>query len=164
MAEQTPLSDYPFIAYMERTRRYYRAQGFDSDYTWAHHTHSPFTRLAKPLSESRVTLVTTAVPEPEIPKPVRRASSHLFTETPDKFDTDELSWDKDSTHTDDRQSYFPLEILETLVAEGMLGQLADHYHFVPTQYSQRATIEEDAPQIARACLEDGVDVAILIPI
>lgn len=156
------MTDY--IPYMERTRHYYRAQGFTQDYEWAHHEDAPFTRLTKPLSDCRVTLVTTAVPHPEIPKMIRRAESLPFAALPVKFETSELSWDKDSTHTDDRQSFFPVEILQQLADEGMIGGLADRYHFVPTQYSQRATIDEDAPQIADACQQDEVDIALLIPL
>ena len=152
------------IPYMERTRRYYRAQGFKKDYEWAHHERSPFTRLTKPLSDCRVTIVTTAVPNPKIPKMIRRAESLLFADAPDRFETSELSWDKDSTHTDDRQSFFPIEILHQLVTKGMIGDVADRYHFVPTQYSQRATTDEDAPQIADACQQDEVDIALLIPL
>jgi D-proline reductase (dithiol) PrdB len=153
-----------FIPYMERTRLYYRAQGFEKDYVWASHEETPFTPLAKPLPECTVTLVTTAVAHPDIPKPVRKAESIPFSEVPDSFLTDELSWDKETTHTDDRESYFPVESLNALTDEGVIGSLAKHFHFVPTQYSHRATKEEDAPAIAAACRKDGVDIALLVPI
>ena len=83
---------------------------------------------------------------------------------PEHFDTSELAWDKDSTHTKDRQSYFPLEVLQQLAAEKMILDLAPRYHFVPTQYSHRATIEDDAPAISAACIEDQVDIALLVPL
>ena len=153
-----------FIPYMERTRLYYRAQGFKRDYIWATHEDTPFLRLQKPLTECRVTVVTTAVTHPEIPKPVRTAESIAFTEAPEKFLTDELSWDKETTHMNDRESYFPLETLEALDKENHIGSLATRFHFVPTQYSHRATRDEDAPAIATACLEDEVDIALLVPI
>ncbi len=152
------------IEYMERTRLYYRAQGFPKDYDWAHFDETPFHRTGKPLSECRITVVTTAVPEPEIPKPIRAASSHSFSNVPEHFDTSELSWDKETTHTDDRQSYFPVEVLNELAHEGMIKDLAPRFHFVPTQYSHRATTSEDAPAIVRACIEDEVDIALLVPL
>ena len=49
------------IPYMQRTRDYYQALGF-SPYRWAHFAEVPFTPPAKPLAESRVTLITTAAP------------------------------------------------------------------------------------------------------
>ncbi len=153
-----------FIPYMERTRLYYRAQGFARDYKWAEHSSTPFHKLEKALPECNVTVVTTAVTHDDVPKPVRTAEHIPFEEVPDSFLTSELSWDKETTHTDDRQSYFPLEVLQKLVAEGVIGSIASRYHFVPTQYSHRLTSEEDAPAIARACIEDSVDIALLVPI
>ena len=152
------------IDYIERTRQYYRAQGFEKDYVWAHHQDTPFTRLARPLAKCRVTIVTTAVSNPQIPKPTRAAESISFADLPERLDTSEVSWDKETTHTDDRRSYFPLEDLKKLAEEGVIGDLAPRYHFVPTQYSHRATTEEDAPAIAAACIEDEVDIAILVPL
>ena len=153
-----------FIEYMQRTRLYYRAQGFDNDYVWAHFDETPFHRLTKSLADCRVTVVTTAVTHSEIPKPSRKAESILFTDAPDRFETSELAWDKVTTHTDDRQSYFPLEVLRQLINERKISSLAPHYFFVPTQYSHRATITEDAPSISAACLEDEVDIALLVPL
>ena len=48
------------VQYMERTRQYYRAMGYEKDYVWAHNEDAPFMPLKKPLSESRVALITTA--------------------------------------------------------------------------------------------------------
>src|SRR5215470_7497913 len=48
------------IGYMERTRLYYRALGYDNDYAWAHFPEVPFTPLGRPLAETRIGLVTTA--------------------------------------------------------------------------------------------------------
>lgn len=47
---------------MERTRLHYRALGYEQDYVWAHYVDVPFARLAKPLAECRIALVTTASP------------------------------------------------------------------------------------------------------
>ena len=153
-----------FVQYMERTRLFYRAQGFKRDYVWAHFNESPFHKLNKPLDECRVTVVTTAVTNGDIPKPVRTAESIPFLHTPKEFLTSELAWDKQTTHTRDRQSFFPIEVLRELVSTKTIGSIANRYHFVPTQYSHRATISEDAPAISQACIEDEVDVAIMIPL
>ena len=153
-----------FVPYMQRTRDYYRAQGFARDYVWAQNEATPFHRLAKPLSDCKLTLVTTAVPDPSLPMSARLPASLPFAEAPKAFDTQDLSWDKDNTHTDDRQSYFPLEVLTRLAGEGVIGALAEKFHFVPTQYSQRLTLDEDAPQIADACVADQIDLALLVPL
>ncbi|MBD3648231.1 MAG: hypothetical protein HUJ31_12450 [Pseudomonadales bacterium] len=153
------------VGYMQRTRDFYRAQGFEQDYVWAHNAEIPFTKPAKPLSECTVTVVTTAVPDPgAAPKAIREAGSYEFARAPDAFDTSELAWDMETTHTKDRGSYFPLEALERLVSEGYIGKLSSRYHFVPTEYSQRLTLTKDAPATLKACQDDEVDVAILVPL
>ena len=50
------------ISYMARTRAYYLALGYNNPYEWAHFDEVPFTRLAQPLADSRITLITTAAP------------------------------------------------------------------------------------------------------
>jgi len=35
---------------------------------------------------------------------------------------------------------------------------------VPTDYSQRRTIEQDAPEVLARCREDAADVALLVPL
>ena len=61
----TPL---PPIAYMDRTRAWYLALGYDNPYQWAHHDDAPFTPLRRPLAQSTVALVTTAAPyRPDLP-------------------------------------------------------------------------------------------------
>jgi D-proline reductase (dithiol) PrdB len=158
------MKDQEFVLYMERTRLFYRAQGFEKDYAWAHFEATPFSKPEKRLEDCVVTIVTTAVAHPEIPKPIRKAESIPFTETPARFDTSELSWDKETTHTDDRQSYFPLEVLNKLADQGVIKSVSRRFHFVPTQYSHKVTSFDDAPSIANACREDEVDIALLIPL
>jgi D-proline reductase (dithiol) PrdB len=151
------------IKYIDRTRAFYSAQDF-TPYNYAHHESSPFHRLQKPLSECRVAIVLTAVTNGETPKNLRGAESHSVNDAPENFRTDELSWDKITTHTDDRQSFFPLEVLQSLENEGVISSLAPRYHFVPTEYSQRNTRENDAPAIRDACINDEVDIVLLIPL
>ena len=54
-------ADVP-IKYMDRTRHYYRALGYTQDYIWATFDDVPFSQPAKPLSEMRIVLITTASP------------------------------------------------------------------------------------------------------
>jgi hypothetical protein len=42
-------------------------------------------------------------------------------------------------------------------------RLAPRFHGVPTNRSQERTIEVDAPEILKRCLEDRADCAILVP-
>jgi hypothetical protein len=160
MAEDEP------VRYIERTRDYYRAQGFDEAYRWAHFEDVPFTRLRKPLSETVVTLVTTAM-LPWDGEPDERPLPHVYSlptaDPPTSLYTDSRSWHKGATHTDDLDSYFPVHRLQELAAEGRV-RLAPRVHGIPTEYSQRATLEEDSPELLRRCREDGVDAAVLVPL
>ena len=48
------------IPYRKRIRDYYVGLGYGAPYKWAHYDDVPFTPLKKPLSQSKVTLITTA--------------------------------------------------------------------------------------------------------
>ena len=50
------------VRYMERTRDYYAAHGYDKPYEWAHFNDIPFAPLNKTLATSTVTIVTTSMP------------------------------------------------------------------------------------------------------
>ena len=80
------------------------------------------------------------------------------------FLNEDLSWDKETTHMADRRSYFPLEYLKVGVKNGLIGSLSTRFYFAPTQYSQRLTIEQDAPAIVRFAQEDALDGVVLVPI
>jgi D-proline reductase (dithiol) PrdB len=159
-----------FVSYIDRTRDYYAAQGYERPYVWARNTEAPFTPLAKPLARSRVTVITTASPWRD-DKPVEgvlRGGKQVWSgETatpPARLYTDDLAWDKEATHTRDVESFLPLARLAELVAAGRIGSLAARFHGVPTDYSQRRTLEQDAPEILARCHEDAADVALLVPL
>ena len=49
-----------FVSYIDKSREYYLARGYANPYRWARHDDAPFAPLAKPLSRSRVALISTA--------------------------------------------------------------------------------------------------------
>lgn len=149
---------------MERTRRYYEAQGFEKSYVWAHFDEVPFTPLTRPLAESTITILTTSSLYDRKPTDAREVASGLLAQPPDKLFGNDLSWHKKATHLDDLNSFFPIEHLAALVASGRLGRLAERFHCLPTSYSQRETLTEDAPEVLRRCRQDGVDVALMVPL
>ena len=158
------------ISYIDRTREYYHALGYAKPYVWARHTDAAFAALAKPLTQSRLALVTTASPWREDQAadgalPSRKEVWSGSTEVPPaRLHTDDLAWDKVSTHTHDVESFLPIRRLQAAVAEGRIARLAARFHGVPTTYSQRRTIELDAPEILARCREDEVDIALLVPL
>ena len=152
------------IGYMERTRRYYEAQGFEKAYAWAHFDDIPFTPLRRPVSESTLVLITTMALYDRGASDVRHVASCSTREPPARLCGDDLSWDRTATHLNDRESYFPINMLNDLVRRGRIGALAGRFHCAPTEYSQRRTREADAPEILKRCRQDSADLALLVPI
>ena len=167
MDPHTDGGDTKPVGYMERTRLYYRALGYSNDYAWSHHDDAPFATLKRPLAESKLTVITTASP-PGGPRNgnqrLKEVWSEHFEQAPADLNTEFSAWDKEATHTRDRESYLPVLALQELVAAGRIGSLTTQFHGVPTTYSQRQTIEQDAPEIARRCRSDGSDAALLVPL
>ncbi len=163
------------IPYVERSRSYYLAQGYDNPYNWAQHDDVPFAPLKKPLSQTRLGLVTTAAPfQPELADqgpgaPYNaEAKFHRVYSLPTAVRPDlrisHVGYDRKHTYADDQDAYFPLPHLQALQAEGRIGSLTARFHAAPTTRSQRTTIEQDAPAILARLREDGAEAAVLVPI
>jgi len=54
--------------------------------------------------------------------------------------------------------------LQELQAAGRIGSLAPTAYGVYNAYSQGKTLGTDAPEVLRGCREEGVDVALLVPV
>jgi D-proline reductase (dithiol) PrdB len=157
-----------YVSYIDKSREYYQAQGFEQAYRWAAFDDVPFSRLAKPLSECNVAVVTTSFLHHHdsawgAPASNKVVYHHPVGEAPDRMFTADLSWDKQATHTDDTETFLPLSRLVELAAEGVIGSVNHRFFGVPTEYSQRKT-GLDAEAIANWCAEDGVDIALLVPL
>lgn len=168
-----PDDDAP-IAYIQRTRDYYRALGFDNAYRWAQFDDVPFARLARPLAQSCVALVTTAAPYrpgcgDQGPGAPYNSAAKFYTVYSGEAVGDpdvrisHIAYDRTHTSADDVNTYFPLKRLREAAASGRIGRVARRFHGLPTTRSQRTSIEVDAPELLRRCREDGVDAAILVP-
>lgn len=109
------------IGYMERTRHYYRALGYTRDYVWATFDEVPFVRPSKPLSQLRVALITTA--SPPLSNGSKQVWSGATSPPPTTLFTANVAWDKESTHTEDRESFLPIAAASALAAEGIFAGL-----------------------------------------
>jgi D-proline reductase (dithiol) PrdB len=152
-----------FVSYIDKSREYYSAQGFANPYRWASNNDAPFRPLAKPLSQSRVAIVTTALPTAD-DQPSDAAPYAFPAFPPPKLFTMQRSWDKEATHTDDLDSFAPINRLREAAERGRIGSDAPRLYGIPNEYSQRKTIESDAPALLRLLQEDSVDVALLVPL
>lgn len=151
-----------YVSYIDKSRNYYAAQGFDVPYAWASHQDAPFAPLSKPLNECRIGIVSTADKAPiDAPRATKQFAAPLSEAT--SLKTDKF-WDRDATHTDDPETYLPVNRVAELVEAGVIGSLSPRFYAPATDYSARKTITEDAPEIERWMREDEVDVALLVPL
>jgi D-proline reductase (dithiol) PrdB len=168
-----PDDDSP-IAYMKRTREWYLALGYGNPYRWAHYSEVPFRPLSKPLSECTATIVTTAAlfqpgKAAQEPGAAYNSGAKFYavysgdTGTDHDLRIDHVAIDFKHTTMEDSRSWFPLAAMRRALAQGRIGALARRFHGVPTHRSQRVTIDEYCPQTVSRCVEDGVDVAVLVP-
>ncbi len=165
-----------YVRYIDRVRNYYLSEGYPKPYVWAHFEDVPFTALKKPLSECRAALVSTSDVHARNPdaggeqvnpseKCMVGGSYCIDTATPaERLFSRQEHYDKYATHLDDVNSYFPVSRLLEKVEQGVLGSMAPRCHGVYTSYSQRKTMETDAPEVLRRLTEDEVDLAVLTPV
>lgn len=170
MAERADreVSHRSYVSYIDKSRVYYEAHGYEQPYRWAAFDSVPFTPLTTPLAEANVAVVTTSFLHHHdsqfgAPATSKQVYAHPVDEAPDRMFTDDLSWDKGATHTNDTESFLPLRSLRALADDGRIGSLNHRFFGVPTEYSQRRT-GLDAEQVGEWCAEDGVDLAVLVPL
>jgi len=163
----------PYVPYIERTRTYYATLGYPA-YEWAKFDEVPFAPLRKTLPASRLALITTAAPFREElgdqgPGAAYNASAKFFrvyttdAMPPPNLRISHLGYDRKHSTAEDPNSWLPLEQLQVAVADGRLGSLAEQLIGVPTNRSQRATLEQDAEDALAACMELEADIALLVP-
>ena len=135
---------------------------------------APCRSLAKPLSESRFALVTTA----GLRTPDQRDFDHSdkrgdpsFREIPNTIETSLLieshrsySFDHEGIRADANLA-FPLDRFRELEKQGVIGELNHrHFSFMGSIVGPRRLIEGTAPQVARMLAEDRVDAVFLTPV
>jgi hypothetical protein len=130
--------------------------------------------LGKPLSRSRIAIVTTAAPyQPgkgdQGPRAPYNGAAKFYevysgdaSEDPD-LRISHVAIDRAHTTGEDMGAYFPLAELRRRATAGRIGSQAPRFHGAPTNRSHRTTIEVDCPEIVARCKEDGVDAALLVP-
>src|SRR5262245_14662083 len=162
------------IPYLQRIRSYYQALGYGAPYRWAHYAEVPFHPLAKPLSQCRLTIITTAAPfQPDKgdqgPGAPYNSAAKFFTVYSGDTTLDHdlrishIAIDRAHTTAEDPGTYFPLPALREAAERGRVGRVAPRFHGLPTNRSHRTTLEVDCPEVLARCRADGVDAAILVP-
>ncbi len=162
-----------YVRYIDKTREYYRREGYEKPYRWAHFEDAPFTPLKKPLAESRLVLISTSEiarhSDSDQRTPLEKGELgnvySIPSDTPlEDLYSHSLSFDKHATSLDDVNAFFPITRLQEMAAEGRIGSVAPRAIALYNAYSQRRTREVDAPEVLAQCRADAVDVALLVPV
>lgn len=161
-----------YVRYIDKTRDYYLSKGYPRPYQWAHFEDVPFAALSKPLSESRVVLISTSEiaelgsEEPDIEGHQSAGGVYsIASDVPaERLFSRTRSYDRGATSIDDVGAFYPTTWLHEAVESGRINSLTSRFHGVYNTYSQRHTRERDCPEVLRRCREDGADVAVLTSI
>jgi hypothetical protein len=178
MADKMDGLDFPVdydlpIRYLDRIRTYYQTLGFGKPYRWAQYIDVPFTPLTKPLSESQITLITTAAPyQPDKgdqgPGAPYNAAAKFYEVYSDSTDGEpdvrisHIGIDRKHTTAEDINTWFPLKQLKRLQTEGRIAKVADRFHGAPTNRSQKTTIEQDCVELLARVRKDGSDAVVIV--
>jgi len=168
-----PELDQP-ILYIDRTRSYYLGLGYETPYVWAHYLEVPFSPLKKLLNQSTLGLITTAVPfkaenGPQGPGAPYNATAKFYQPFQQAIDGKidlriaHVGIDRQNANMEDSSCWFPLAAAKKAVEKGRIKVISPHFYGLPTNRSQRHTLEIDAPLILEMLRADQVDVAVLIP-
>ena len=164
--------EYP-IAYLPRIRSYYAALGYGAPYQWARIEDVPFQPLTKPINQCRIALVTTAAPyQPDKgdqgPGAPYNAAAKFYrvyvgeTATDPDLRISHVAIDRQHTTAEDQNTYFPLPALRRAVSAGRVGAITSQFFGLPTNRSQRTTIEVDCVDLIARVKADAADAAILV--
>ena len=138
------------------------------------HDDTPRTPMRKPLSESRVALVTSAGLHLRDDKPfisdLRGKGDSSYRVLPRCTSASEIiqshvsiGFDHTGIYRDINVTY-PIDRLEELGEQGVIGSLADNYYsFMGAIRDGTELANETGPEVARHMLDEGVDVVFLTP-
>ena len=162
------------LKYIERTRSYYSALGYEP-YSWATYDKVPFcTSTKQSLSKQRVTLISTSAhlatnAGDQGPGAAYNAKAKFFkvfatptSPTPD-LRISHVNYDREHCMADDPNTWLPIRALKRAEATGFIGELSSEVIGLPTNRSQRVTVEQDCPDVIAHCQRLRTDVALLVP-
>jgi D-proline reductase (dithiol) PrdB len=159
----------PPVRYIDRTREQYSSLGY-GEYQWVHEPETPpWNPLRKPISQSKLGLIASG----GIYRHGQTAFSYKDDTTYRAIASDVDSAQLRATHfaydlTDARRDIncvFPIDTLRSLVAADEVGSLAPNFYTcMGGIYSVRRVQEELAPALVQRCLDDEIDVLLLVPV
>lgn len=156
--------------YIRQTRESYDKLGYPP-YEWYHaEGDTPFTPLKKPLSESRLGMLSTAGTYVHGQVAYYYKDDTSIRAIPKTTPVDDLRFSHimENYLVEARQdpcTVFPIEALATLEAEGEIGELADNFFScMGGIYSQNRVRNELIPNLEQAIADECLDVLLLVPL
>jgi len=159
----------PAIEYIPRITNQYEELGYGT-YNWLHSKEAPvMQRVSKPLSECRVGLVATGGIYVEGQTAFTYKDDTTYRAVPSDAAVETLRathFAYDLTNArEDINVVFPIGALREMDNDGTIGSLAPNFFTcMGGIYSQRRVREELAPAIVQRCLDDELDVVLLVPV
>jgi len=149
-------------------------RAFIRTYRWRRIDPVPWTPLSKPLSECRLGLVSTAGLTLEGQEPCSKeikGGDPCYREIPWDADVSRLvenhrseSWDHRGVEQDPNIA-FPLDRMRELVEMGRVASVGERYlSFMGSVTAPGRMIRDIVPGAAQNFVEQGVDVALLVPV
>ncbi len=138
------------------------------------HDDTPWAPMRRPLAESRVALVTSAGLHLRDDKPfitdLQGGGDSSYRVIPRGTGAADIIQSHVSIGFDHTSIYrdinvtFPIDRLEELREQGVVGSLADNsYSFMGALRDPSKVYSETGPEVARKMLDEGVEVALLTP-
>ena len=137
------------------------------------HDDTPWAPMAKPLSQSKLGLVTTAGLHLRTDKPFiafHEGGDTSFRVIPRSAKADEILQSHTSIGFDHTGIYrdinvtFPIDRLQELVDQKKIGSLSDNYYsFMGALRDVSDIVENTGPEVARRLKDEGVEVVLLTP-
>jgi D-proline reductase (dithiol) PrdB len=147
---------------------------FLRSYPWRRIDPIPWSTLAKPLSESRLALISSAgfvLPGQEPFDSSVRGGDVSFREIPDDapvatlVDTHRSETFDHTAMVRDPNLALPIDRMRALAASGRIGSVnRRHLSFMGSLTAVGRLIKRSAPEMARLLVDDGVDAVLLVPV
>lgn len=158
------------VKYVDLLNERYSRQGFPP-YKWTINTDAPFTVPTKPLSECRVSMLTSGgVSHCSMPSWNPDATNDFRLDEVDSgatatdFAVNDSYYDT-ADATKDVNCVFPIDRMRELAVDGVIGTVADRLWsgFMGRIYSRTTVVEQSAPALAAELHDDDVDLFLLVP-
>jgi D-proline reductase (dithiol) PrdB len=158
------------VSYIRQTRELYDSLGYEP-YQWFEADSEPkFAKLSKPLSKSRLGLISTAGTYVAGQVAYYYKDDTSIRHIPSTISIDDVRFSHVTENyledaRKDPRCVFPVEALQKLRSSGVIGELADSFFScMGGIYSQRRVAAELIPALEQGVVNEGIDVLLLVPL